>query len=239
MTRELGRFGLSFERIPGVDGRELSGGFIRENVAELNSLQKWRCPRELSPGEIGCMLGHRKAWETFLKAKQRYGLFLEDDVRFSERARLYLKYPDWIPEDVHVIQLYGNGGVFRVKEKELKVQNGEASLLNCVKPFPYGALAYILDREAAEVAFEHSLPVITNADAYLFEKMYWLACRYDVWSLSPAVATVTDIPTDIGEKGGAKRSSLLVRNSPARLLRKMLISLERRRSRRSVRIDFN
>lgn len=46
--------------------------------------------KKLSPGEVGCFLSHRKAWEIISKGEEKFGLVLEDDAVFGEKLKQFL-----------------------------------------------------------------------------------------------------------------------------------------------------
>lgn len=72
--------GIGFERVPGVDGTELSEAEFREQTREN------RYYKPLRRGEVGCYLGHLAALRRFLRSDARYALILEDDAVFAEGA---------------------------------------------------------------------------------------------------------------------------------------------------------
>jgi glycosyl transferase family 25 len=77
VSANLASFGLTFERVCAVVGKELP--YFKKYV-DLNSYA-WRnrmnTPR---PGEVGCYLSHLKAMETFLRTDAPWCIILEDDV---------------------------------------------------------------------------------------------------------------------------------------------------------------
>lgn len=67
--------------IDAVDGRAMSA---QERAAVYaGKLHEPRYPFELGPGEIGCFLSHRKAWQEIADAGLDAGLVIEDDVEID------------------------------------------------------------------------------------------------------------------------------------------------------------
>ena len=78
--QELSRFGLSFERIEAIDGRQMS-------QAELNQFSVWDRSaffKPLSPGEVGCYLSHIAATKRIVSEGWPWTLVLEDDFKLSD-----------------------------------------------------------------------------------------------------------------------------------------------------------
>lgn len=73
----LDRLGVSWERVPGVEGKKLPP----EQLAALNPHPaphgEWFRP--LTPGEIGCFLSHLRCWQLIQERDLDCGVVLEDD----------------------------------------------------------------------------------------------------------------------------------------------------------------
>ncbi|MGE0191481.1 MAG: glycosyltransferase family 25 protein [Planctomycetota bacterium] len=91
MTRVLHALGIDFERIPAVDGRQLT------------AVDRQDTP--LQPGEHGCFLSHRQAWRCILERGAEVAIVLEDDVVphpvLAELVRGGLR----LPPDIDVLKL--------------------------------------------------------------------------------------------------------------------------------------
>jgi glycosyl transferase, family 25 len=74
--RVLNDLGLSWQRIAGVDGALLSEAQRRQ----LNPPCGWHeWFRPLTPGEVGCFLGHMRCWQHVVDQELPWALVLEDD----------------------------------------------------------------------------------------------------------------------------------------------------------------
>lgn len=68
--------GVSFERLPAVDGKTLDLAGLAQYDAETAARTVGHA---LLPGEVGCYLSHLESLERFLATDARYSLVLEDD----------------------------------------------------------------------------------------------------------------------------------------------------------------
>jgi glycosyl transferase family 25 len=78
MSRQLKSLGISFERVEAIYGKEYKGNEYDKDLAvKLNG-------KELSVGEVGCALSHKRSVEKFLESQSDYCLILEDDVKIDK-----------------------------------------------------------------------------------------------------------------------------------------------------------
>lgn len=188
---QLDRVGVDALRVSGVDGKLLDKDSIDAYNETSSYPKKILCPRPLRAGEIGCFLSHRLCWQRLLDSDENWALIFEDDIVLSDRAPIYMNNEDWIPEGVHLIQLFNfhEKWVAYCKRRKISLKTGD-ELLIPVRPAPTGTPAYMISREAAKFALEHSEKLAFPVDNYLFE---WgpVAERYDVWRLSSPVVRTT------------------------------------------------
>ena len=79
--RELAGQGLSFRRVPAVDGGALGPADLARAFDATLSRRTYHVP--MQPGEIACFLSHRRAWTTFLaESAAPFAVILEDDFAF-------------------------------------------------------------------------------------------------------------------------------------------------------------
>jgi len=76
---------LPVEVIEAVDGRALSEADI-DVVRSRRSLHEPPYPFEITVGEIGCFLSHRKAWRMIVDRGLSAGLVIEDDVEIDPKV---------------------------------------------------------------------------------------------------------------------------------------------------------
>ena len=212
---QLDRVGVDALRVSGVDGKLLDKDSIDANNETSSYPKKILCPRPLRAGEIGCFLSHRLCWQRLLDSDENWALILEDDIVLSDRAPIYMNSDDWIPEGIHLIQLFIFHDTWTAycKRKSISLKTGD-ELLIPVRPAPTGTPAYMISREAAKFALEHSKTLPFPVDNYLFE---WgpVAEKYDIWRLNNPVVRTT------GEASTIHNNDRVRHKSPASLTKLM------------------
>ena len=83
MEAQLRDVNIEYELIDAVDGRKYTPTQLEVDLV----LAKKILGRELSQGEIGCALSHKKAYQKCIDSKYEYSLILEDDVRLSKKLK--------------------------------------------------------------------------------------------------------------------------------------------------------
>jgi glycosyl transferase family 25 len=153
----------SYRVLPAVDGQALDLGAMRArgDIAERPG------KRQLVPGEVGCLLSHRMAWESLLASPHETMLIIEDDFTFRPGARHYLRRtlrnvpPDWAIIHFQSGTRIGsrsarNRGRVRLSPGVYRGFNESAS-----------AECYAITRRAAAYLLEQSWPVHIPADTVL------------------------------------------------------------------------
>ncbi|MCY0149676.1 glycosyltransferase family 25 protein [Hoeflea sp. G2-23] len=82
VERILAACPVAAEVMDAVDGRALTAA-ERDAVYSRQSLHAPRYPFDLTVGEIGCFLSHRRAWQTIVDRELSAGLIIEDDVEID------------------------------------------------------------------------------------------------------------------------------------------------------------
>lgn len=78
MSKQLLNLNISFQRISGIYGEEYFGPEYNKDLAVKSNR------REMTKGEIGCALSHKKCYQKFLASDFPYCLILEDDVLLAK-----------------------------------------------------------------------------------------------------------------------------------------------------------
>ncbi len=89
---------IGFTRVPAVDSRELGEAEMARQRALASG------DTELSPGEIACLLSHRKVWRLVAGASDPWAFIAEDDIHFAPDAARFLSTPEWIPAGAEVVK---------------------------------------------------------------------------------------------------------------------------------------
>jgi len=156
VSANLATFGLTFERICAVVGKELPDF---EKYVDKNSYA-WRNHMNMPrPGEVGCYLSHLKAMETFLRTDAPWCIILEDDVDllpgFNEVLSSLVEQDDW-----DLVKLYNNHSGTPVKKRALVAGRHLVAHLTRTT----SSAAYVINRHAAEVLLKTMLPISEQVD---------------------------------------------------------------------------
>lgn len=157
--------GLDYKFIDAVYGRELVniGQYKKDSSQSVQQLG-----RELSNGEIGCILSHQSIYREMIKKSMPYALILEDDVDLNadvvelckkveleslECDTLLLGYHGKTRE-----QLLLNASYMKTLNKSTKVYK--------LNELAYGAYGYIISLQGAVKLLEQSSTFILPIDHY-------------------------------------------------------------------------
>lgn len=223
--------GLSFIRIPAVDGKSLTKEHIQSLLPSRNSGQKVDFRGELIDAEIGCFLSHRKCWQTLLDSPEQWALIMEDDIEISRKAKPYMLDESWIPSGVSVVQLHSTHTKIRSLKEAIKPIKGGRKLISQYWPPPMSTLAYLINREAASLALEISEKLPAPVDVFLFLPYSTFRQNFETWTMSPTVATSkSNLVSTVDSRGKRekRKKSLLLRVHPVRIWRKLRREIARR-----------
>ena len=198
---------MNVQRVSGFDGKLLTAEQLESYKVPDNYPKKILCPRPMMAGEIGCFLSHKECWKRLVDSEEKWALILEDDIILSDRAPIYMNSEAWIPENVHLIQLFivRDSWSAICKRQSIHLKTGD-ELLTPIRPAPTGTVTYMISREAAQCALEHSDRLPFPVDNFLFE---WgpVAEKYSVWRLNNAVVRTTAVASTIHNNDRAKNNS--------------------------------
>jgi GR25 family glycosyltransferase involved in LPS biosynthesis len=109
-------------RVPGVDGAALCSSaeqvqqLVRDGVLTAQAAKRMLdvpardklFGMDLTPGAVGCALGHRAIWQRIVERRLRCALILEDDVEFHPAmARTFAERWRHVPPDWQLVYLGG------------------------------------------------------------------------------------------------------------------------------------
>ncbi|MDR3126667.1 MAG: glycosyltransferase family 25 protein [Rickettsiales bacterium] len=156
MRERLGRLGLEFVRVKGVDGR------ARGIDPKLASERKFRLAhgkKRILPGEYGCYMSHVRALSEFIKSKNDLALILEDDMKFDrDFARVVERLaamPQW-----DMVKLNGSHHGGNIKKAAIDASHD--LVINAFYQSKSGA--YLVNRRAAKAYLDKMLPMFTPLD---------------------------------------------------------------------------
>lgn len=155
------RAGIKIQLVQAISGAELTA----EQRAMYDERRRASLyTTHLTPNEQACMHSHLKALRTFLASGADYGVIMEDDVLLNEDFRAGI---DCLLHRVHgweSAKLYNE----KCKLYEICPKLADAPLQPVFpKKVPWGAVAYIHSRAAAEMIVRHLTRFWMGADAMI------------------------------------------------------------------------
>jgi len=142
VKEQLDALDLSFQRIDATVGSQLSTTEIA-SVYDAQTNKKLH-HRNLTVGEIGCYVSHRKAWQALLDSNAKFGLILEDDISINNN----------LPNCLQLISRSSGWDILKISDTEnvtpaqTKKIDDEFNVVS-YKKVPNRTMAYLLTAEAA------------------------------------------------------------------------------------------
>ena len=162
MTERLEALGLTFERIPAVEGFSLT----ESEKETLNPPRCWRHKR--SPSELACYASHLKAIRLVVSRQLPRAIILEDDAMFDDDFGVWARSDCPLPEGTDILKLEGFGALNTIKIP-IAHQNNRA--INFAYKSSAGAAAYLITLAGAKSALGKLNIVRGQIDDDLFG--YW------------------------------------------------------------------
>jgi GR25 family glycosyltransferase involved in LPS biosynthesis len=124
-------------------------------LRQLQETSMVRCNRQLNPGELGCLLSHRKAWKSFLKSDHTHALILESDSVINDTGMVCR-----ILEDHHerydILFLGSYHGRTKLKRSTAGSLGGCRKIGTPLANTLYCAYGYTLNKEAARYLLQQT-----------------------------------------------------------------------------------
>ena len=212
----LNELNVGFERIEAFDGSNLNNDEYRALTYPYNHPCRIRFTRELTKGEVGCFISHRKCWEKLVESNDNYAVILEDDLYISDEAKQFLTNLDWIPQNIGLIRLssfYCTNNRLYIKDKSVLNSHNEYSIAKTLR-YAIGTQCYVISKEFAKMAIEMSNKFECPVDEFLFNRLFEFANTCESWQLIPSVICQNDnADSSIGiRRKNTKRASFWVRH---------------------------
>lgn len=231
-TRQLDAAGLTFQRVPAVDGRKCAASDLPDYDPKL-ALK--RHGRLLSGGEVGCYLSHIKALRLFLDSDAPMALVLEDDIAVGPHAKPVLSaLVDYLAagqvDNWHMVNLCR--GVKRYAS-HLHAFDGAAQdhVLCRAHYFPDKTTAILWSRAGAQEFLRAATPIYAPVDHFL---RIWNTDTDAGLSVKPKPFWTTEVDSDIG---GDDNTRLKQRRTFRYALRKQVVM--RRNKRKALKLWQN
>ena len=159
------QFDRNLHILDGANGRDL-GDEIYDFYDRKKRLRYFG--RDLTSGELGCFLSHKKALEYFLANGARKGLILEDDARLRDDLPQIIKRLEPHSEKLEIVRFLGNQKVINSPHRKL-VQLKDDSWLVRLKSIYGGAYAYLVTRKGARKMLDY---LDSHKSAYPIDILY-------------------------------------------------------------------
>lgn len=174
---KLDRFiaGGKIERVSGVDGTTLSiDQLAADGVVTAMGKQRFQLPLEeklfgmdLTPGALGCALGHRAIWQRVVDENLQRCLILEDDVEWSPKfARLIRERWAAVPDDWGIVYFGGLDLLAKGKPPRPFVAEGVRLAYRGHRELT----AYVVNAKSAQRCLELSVPMTWQVDTHICEQ---------------------------------------------------------------------
>lgn len=149
--------------INGVDGRKFDVT-THPNYDRKKRLRYFG--RDLLGTELGCLLSHKKALETFLETGNPHCIIFEDDAIISDNFLESIKIITEGNDIPALVRFIDRSKVFKAKHKVLKELGGGINLVR-TQATPGGAYAYFITRNGAHNILQHLEKIYMPVDVIM------------------------------------------------------------------------
>jgi len=150
ISTRLQTLGIPFEFVPGVDGRKLDVHTYQGYDSFTRSIF---FGRDLSNGELGCVLAHRNACRHMLESGYSAALVLEDDALLTDDLPKVLADLLAMRDRWDLVRFLGRKKNYRASRLVSRLPHGKAHLARPLGT-PGGAYGYLLNPRAARRLLE-------------------------------------------------------------------------------------
>jgi glycosyl transferase, family 25 len=156
MEEQFSRLNLEYEIIAAVDGLKLTNN----ELSRYSKKDAMRCSeRELSPGEIGCVLSHARMWQRIVDEDLKQVLIFEDDVLIGEMLIRILDDLCKLPPDWEFINFVTDAGKVTFGDPICDIHR----VCN-FNYYPNRLGAYLINKSGAQKLLKEVYPVRWTAD---------------------------------------------------------------------------
>lgn len=176
---------LPFERIPAVDGRQLTAGELRDSLAPTFEFQP------INAGEIGLFMSHKIAWQRLIDSGKKCAAIFEDDALLSPSIRKVLDAVDQEVTSFDVIKLETTlrRVVCQTDGQMLSCGNQLSRLLS----WHGGTAGYVISADCARRLLVLREKLADPIDQVMFNPGSRISSSLRILQVSPAVCIQKDI----------------------------------------------
>ncbi len=160
---QMAQAGETFEFVEGVDGATL-GDYPPSYAPRRRQLF---FGQDMTMGEIGCFLAHRKVYQEIVRQDLDYGLILEDDISFEPDAINIARGLAGSGIDFDLVRFCSSEKIMRSKKRWKVAAIGKNHHLSRLIEVPGGAHAYLVSRAAAHRLVQLTERIWVPIDALL------------------------------------------------------------------------
>tara|TARA_B100000282_G_C31738063_1_gene494675 strand:- start:566 stop:1360 length:795 start_codon:yes stop_codon:yes gene_type:complete len=146
MSAHLKERGFEPQYFDAIDGRQMD---VLAHPDYLKSKRRAAHGRDLKPGELGCMLSHRAAYQYIFDQSYEHTLLLEDDARLVPETKEILEHFIKMDIDYDIVRLMGSPKVMRSKARMI-CPIYKDFFLTRMATTPGGAHATLISKKGAE-----------------------------------------------------------------------------------------
>ncbi len=193
MTQQLADHGFLPEFVTAIDGRKLDAQ--TQDFWQSDPLRA-----KLSPGEIGCMLSHRKVWQHIVDQQLDRAIVLEDDLVLGPNFRSVAHKLNIALNALGLVRLEGDRRtVVLQRDATDRVDAHGCHLLR--RDRPIGCGAYAVSNRTARKMLEAAPRFREPVDAELFAAKRSSMADLPTYQLVPAIGTQANfVPQLLAEK---------------------------------------
>lgn len=187
---EAARCGLSFERLPAIDGRSLADAAVATLVDPDFRFQP------MGRGEVGIFLSHREAWRIAAAGPDRWTAVMEDDVRLADDIPALLAAIEEIDPDAGIVRLETTLRRVVLDDEAVSLAPGRA--LHRMRSWHGGTAAYAIHHNCAADLLARAERIADPVDQWLFNPLSPLFGTLRIGQVVPGAAVqaaLLDAPT--------------------------------------------
>lgn len=189
ISRRLAALGLSFNRIPAVDGAALS-----EEQRTAFAAARPRDGRGWSAGQIGCFLSHFESWRLIAAGDNPWALVLEDDLHLSDTLPAVITDVSVLDDKIDIVRLESTGQWLALGPPAVTLAG---RVVRPLRSSAWGAGAYMISQAAAARLVATETKLHTPTDDFLFNRpQSRVAAALATHQLVPAIATQDKFSVD-------------------------------------------
>lgn len=152
MSDRLEDMGLNYKFFEAVDGHAFNA---HESELYDGGRRRRYFGRDLTVGEIGCLLSHRAIYEMMVEKKTSRALILEDDTIFDTDFPVVLQAVLNISVEWDLVRFLNSKKILKSSHRVINKDVGGYALYQ-IQATPGGAFAYILTLKAAKELLLHT-----------------------------------------------------------------------------------